>query len=267
MTRCRPSIVVASVIPAASDRPSPPRSPSPARGLRPPARAVPLVLAGWPMRVCDRLSAVVVALAFMLAGLGAPACAETRRPGAVVTAAHRSAVHDAPHIHPPDVRPVAAPVTTSHLPAAPSGDRRVVGERPAHLGTPPAPRVRGVGGPCGDHRAGVGQTDGPDDLLLGGARAGRRHARPAPRRGPLPAAGGSAVAPGHPAHPGATRHRLTSSSPAVPGRTRMWRTPRCGRPLATRVECGRCSSARRRPWPRHPPPWVPLPGPPCPGTP
>lgn len=119
------------------------------------------------MRVCDRLSAVVVALAFILAGLGAPACAETRLPGAVVTAAHRSAVHDAPHVHPPDVRPVAAPVTTSHLPAARSGGPRVVGERPAHPGTPLEPRVRGAGGPCGDHRAGVGQTDGPDDLLLG----------------------------------------------------------------------------------------------------
>ncbi|MET7805927.1 hypothetical protein [Micromonospora chersina] len=47
------------------------------------------------MRAFDRLSTVVAALAFVLAGLGAPACAESHQPGAVVTAAHRS-IHHAP---------------------------------------------------------------------------------------------------------------------------------------------------------------------------
>ncbi|MDZ5445680.1 hypothetical protein U2F26_23590 [Micromonospora sp. 4G57] len=119
------------------------------------------------MRVCDRLSAVVVALAFVLAGLGAPACAEAHLPGAVVTAAHRSIAHDASHVVPPDVRRIVAPVAAPHPAAPPSGDLRVVGERHAHPDTPPELRAEVPGGPCGDHRAGVGQADGPDDLLLG----------------------------------------------------------------------------------------------------
>ncbi|WP_446216852.1 hypothetical protein [Micromonospora sp. IBHARD004] len=119
------------------------------------------------MRVCDRLNAVVVALAFVLAGLGAPACAETQLPGAVVTAAHRSIVHDASHVVRPDVRCVVAPVTTPHPAAPPSGDPRVVGARHAHPDTPSELRAEVPGGPCDDHRAGVGQADGPDDLLLG----------------------------------------------------------------------------------------------------
>ena len=57
------------------------------------------------MRVLDRLTAVVAALAFVLVGLGAPAHGETPNPGAVVTAAHRSIVHDAPSVRPPDGRP------------------------------------------------------------------------------------------------------------------------------------------------------------------
>ncbi|MFC4146157.1 hypothetical protein ACFO0M_07810 [Micromonospora mangrovi] len=118
------------------------------------------------MRVFDRWNAVVVALAFVLAGLGAPACVETSQPGAVVTAAHRSIGSDGAHVHPPDVRPVSAPVTTPHLPAPTSGDPRVAGARPAYPGTPPELRAEVVGAPCGDHRAGVGLTDGPDDLLL-----------------------------------------------------------------------------------------------------
>ncbi|WP_346538281.1 hypothetical protein [Micromonospora sp. DPT] len=119
------------------------------------------------MRVRDRMSAVVIGLAFVLAGLGAPACAETHQPGAVVTAAHRSIVHDAPDVRPPDVRPVAAPVATPHCPAPPSGGPRFVGERPGYPGTPSGLWREAAGGPCGDHRAGAGQTDGPDEFLLG----------------------------------------------------------------------------------------------------
>jgi hypothetical protein len=119
------------------------------------------------MRVCDRLSAVVVALAFVLAGLGAPACAETHLPDAAATAAHRSIGHDASPVVPPGVRRVFAPVTTPHLPAPPSGDPRVVGEPHARPGTPSELRAEVPGGPCADHRASAGQSDGPDDLLLG----------------------------------------------------------------------------------------------------
>ncbi|MGW9196261.1 hypothetical protein [Micromonospora chersina] len=78
------------------------------------------------MRAFDRLSTVVVALVFVLAGLGAPACAESHQPGAV-TAAHRSIHH--------------------------------VAHAPSELWT------EFSGGPCGDHRAGVTAGDGPDDVL------------------------------------------------------------------------------------------------------
>ncbi|MGR6322049.1 hypothetical protein Q2K19_15420 [Micromonospora soli] len=116
------------------------------------------------MRVLDRLTAVVVALAFVLAGLGAPACGETLDPGAVVTAAHRSIVHDGPSVLPPDGWSVDAPVTTPSSPAPPSGDPRAVGARLTHPDAPSELWTEVSGGPCGDHRAGV-VTDGPDDLL------------------------------------------------------------------------------------------------------
>lgn len=118
------------------------------------------------MRVFDRLTSVAVALVLVLVGLGVPVGAETHLPGAVVTAAHRSIVHDAPHGSPPDGRRVDAPVTTPAPSAPPSGDPRAV---PARLAQPDAPSyawVEALGGPGGDHRAGVGSTDGPDDLLL-----------------------------------------------------------------------------------------------------
>lgn len=118
------------------------------------------------MRVLDRLTAVVVALAFVLAGLGAPCCGETLEPGAVVTAAHRSIVHDGPSALPPDGRSVDAPVTTPDRPAPPSGDPRAVGARLTHPDAPSEQWTEVSGGPCGDHRAGVATSDGPDDLLL-----------------------------------------------------------------------------------------------------
>ncbi|MGY0006528.1 hypothetical protein [Micromonospora sp. I033] len=113
------------------------------------------------MRVLDRLTAVVVALAFVLAGVGAPA--KTLEPGAVGIAAHRSIVHDGP------------------------------AQAPSELWT------EFSGGPGGDHRAGVASGDGPDDLLPAApARVGtptpaaaatryRQPAVPLPPRGTLPA--------------------------------------------------------------------------------
>ncbi|MET8911256.1 hypothetical protein [Micromonospora sp. NPDC004551] len=128
------------------------------------------------MRVVDRLSAVVVALAFVLAGLGAPACAENHQPGAVVSAAHSG--------HP---RAAEAPRTPGHA--------------PSEL------RTELSGGPCGDHRAGVTAGDGPDDVLpaallrVGGtpervavATACPRPALPLPPRGTLATRGPPASA-------------------------------------------------------------------------
>ncbi|MFE9954424.1 hypothetical protein [Micromonospora sp. NPDC005299] len=127
------------------------------------------------MRVLDRLTAVVVALAFVLAGLGAPACTETLEPGAVGTFTHRSIVHDGP----------------AHL-------------APGHASS--ELRTEFSGGPCGDHRAGVASGDGPDDVLPAApprvgtpppttaATGYRQPAVPLPPRGTLPARAPPAVA-------------------------------------------------------------------------
>ncbi|MEU2611616.1 hypothetical protein ABZ570_08545 [Micromonospora sp. NPDC007271] len=114
------------------------------------------------MRVLDRLTTAVVALAFILVGLGVPVRGETPEPGAVVAAAHQSIVHDAPSVPPPDGRPVAAPVATPDRPAPPTDDPRAAA---AHPGAPSDARTGFSGGSRGDHRAGVVLTDGPDDLL------------------------------------------------------------------------------------------------------
>ncbi|MFD2765752.1 hypothetical protein [Micromonospora eburnea] len=171
------------------------------------------------MRVLDRLTAVV-ALALVLVGLGGPTRAESPEPGAVVTAAQRSIVHGGPSVHAPDgwalrrLRPGASdaaprpgvvvdvPAVTPDRPAPPPGDPRVVVARPAHLDAPPDARTAVSGGNCGDHRAGVVLTDGPDDLLpampvrLGGPADQvvssiryRSPAVPLPPRGTLPTRG------------------------------------------------------------------------------
>ncbi|MFG2108683.1 hypothetical protein [Micromonospora chersina] len=116
------------------------------------------------MRAFDRLSTVVAALAFVLAGLGAPACAESHQPGAVVTAAHRSIHHVGHAVLPPDGRAVDTPVTPPDRPA-PSGDPRAAGvpRTPGHA--PSELWTEFSGGPCRDHRAGVTAGDGPDDVL------------------------------------------------------------------------------------------------------
>ncbi|MGC1210206.1 MAG: hypothetical protein WA890_02915 [Micromonospora sp.] len=118
------------------------------------------------MRVLDRLTAVAVAMAFVLVGLGAPIRGGTPLPGAVVTAAHRSIVHDAPPVVPPDARHVDAPVTTPERAVPQSGDPRAVVGRLVHPDAPSDTRAEALGGLRGDHRAGVALTDGPDDLLL-----------------------------------------------------------------------------------------------------
>ncbi|MFI2646458.1 hypothetical protein [Micromonospora fulviviridis] len=112
------------------------------------------------MRAFDRLSTVVVALAFVLAGLGAPVCAESHQPGA----AHRSIHHVGHAVLPPDGRAVDTPVTPPDRPA-PSGAPRAAGapRTPGHA--PSELWTEFSGGPCGDHRAGVTAGDGPDDVL------------------------------------------------------------------------------------------------------
>lgn len=141
------------------------------------------------MRVRDRLS-VIVAMAFVLAGLGAPACPETHQPGGAVTAAHRSIVHVAPL--------VTDQAATPHCPVPRSRDPRVVEVSSAYLSS--GPPVEAVGGSCGDHRARTSQTDGPDDPLPGvalriedaavtvlSANHYRPPALPLPPRGTVPA--------------------------------------------------------------------------------
>ncbi len=97
------------------------------------------------MRVLDRLTAVVVALAFVLVGLGVPGPGETPEPGAVVTAAQS--------------------VATPDRPVPPPGDPRAVVARLAHPDVAPDARAEFSGEDRGDHRAGIFLTDGPDDLL------------------------------------------------------------------------------------------------------
>lgn len=171
------------------------------------------------MRVLDRLTAAVAALAFVLAGLGAPAEGWDPDPGAVVTAAHRSIVHDGPSVLLPDGRSarrlppgvsdapprpgvVDAPVTTPDRPAPPPGDPRAVVVRHAPAGAPPQRWTALSGGPGGGHRAGV-ISDGPDDLLP---------AAPAPVDG-APAAAGVAPRYRPPAVPLPPRGTLSGRAP------------------------------------------------------
>ncbi|MGW4291890.1 hypothetical protein ACWEH1_02380 [Micromonospora chersina] len=154
------------------------------------------------MRALDRLSTVVAALAFVLAGLGAPACAESHQPGAAVTAAHLSIHHVGHAVLPPD----GPAVDTPDRPA-PAGDPRAAGapRTPGHA--PTELWTEFSGGPCGDHRAGVTAGDGPDEVLpaaqprVGGAPVRvavaihrRQPALPTPPRGTLATRGPPASA-------------------------------------------------------------------------
>ncbi|MFG1657280.1 hypothetical protein ACGFIY_12185 [Micromonospora chersina] len=176
------------------------------------------------MRALDRLTTVVVALAFVLAGLGAPACAESHQPGAVVTAAHRSIHHVGHAVLPPDGRAgrqlqlgasdaaprpevvVDTPVTPADRPA-PAGDPRAAGALRTLGHAPSELWTEFSGGPCGDHRAGVTAGDGPDDVVPAAApRVGgtpervavaihrRQPALPLPPRGTLATRGPPASA-------------------------------------------------------------------------
>lgn len=117
------------------------------------------------MRAVDRLSTVVAAVAFVLAGLGAPACAENHQPGAVVTAAHRSIDHGGHALLAPDGRAVDTPVPRPDRAAPPSGAPRAAAAPQAPGDAPSELRTEFSGGPCGDHHAGVTAGDGPDDVL------------------------------------------------------------------------------------------------------
>ncbi|WNM42741.1 hypothetical protein RMN56_15960 [Micromonospora halotolerans] len=118
------------------------------------------------MRAVDRLSTVVAAVAFVLAGLGAPACTENHQPGAAVTAVQRSIDHGGHAVLPPDGRAaVDTPVPTPGRAAPPSGDPRAAAAPRAPGDAPSELRTEFSGGPCGDHRAGVTAGDGPDDVL------------------------------------------------------------------------------------------------------
>jgi len=83
----------------------------------------------------------------------------------VVTAAHRSIVHEARSVLPPDGRPVDAPATTSDGPAPTSGNSRAVVSLLVHLAASSDPGVDLSSGNRGHYPAGVDCTDGPDDLF------------------------------------------------------------------------------------------------------
>ncbi|MGK5741355.1 hypothetical protein [Micromonospora sp. URMC 103] len=152
------------------------------------------------MRVLDRLTAVV-ALAIVLAGLGAPVRAEDPEPGALVTSTHRSIIHAAPSVPSAalDGRPVAAPGTPAdRFAAPPPGDDQAA---VAHVvpATPLDARADLCGGNPGDQRVCVVASDGPDDLFraapagIGGTSDTavvpahyREPAVPLPPRGTLP---------------------------------------------------------------------------------
>ncbi|MEV4620565.1 hypothetical protein AB0J74_17885 [Asanoa sp. NPDC049573] len=118
------------------------------------------------MRVLDRLTAVAAALAFVLVGLGAPACGAISESGAVVAAAHRLIDHEAPSVLPATGRPVDAPATTSDRPHPPSGNPRAVAAHFVHPAASSDPRTDFSAGKRVGHPADVVSTDGPDDLLL-----------------------------------------------------------------------------------------------------
>ncbi|MBU8856998.1 MULTISPECIES: hypothetical protein [unclassified Micromonospora] len=97
------------------------------------------------MRVRDRLTAVVVTLAFVLAGLGSAAA-----PAApVVEALGVSVVEGAPTVAPPAAAAVSASGTSP------------VALRAAYPRTSWSERAAG---PWHDHGGGLGHADGPDDL-------------------------------------------------------------------------------------------------------
>ncbi|MEU7175128.1 hypothetical protein ABZ949_27000 [Micromonospora tulbaghiae] len=106
------------------------------------------------MRVRDRLTAVVVTLAFVLAGLGSAAAPAVTAPAAEALAAARPA----PAAAPPAEAFAAAPPAAA---AAPASGTSPVALRAAY---PEISWSELAAGPWHDHGGGLGYADGPDDL-------------------------------------------------------------------------------------------------------
>ncbi|MEU7793680.1 hypothetical protein AB0B11_09620 [Micromonospora tulbaghiae] len=107
------------------------------------------------MRVRDRLTAVVVTLAFVLAGLGSAAAPAVTAPAAEALAA---AARPAPAAAPPAEALAAAPPAAA---AAPASGTSPVALRAAY---PEISWSELAAGPWHDHGGGLGYADGPDDL-------------------------------------------------------------------------------------------------------
>ncbi|MFY1657517.1 hypothetical protein [Micromonospora sp. WMMD1274] len=143
------------------------------------------------MRVRDRLTAVVVTLAFVLAGLGAAAAPAVTAPAVAPIVEALAAAPAAPDVAPPVGALAAAPAAAS-----------ASGTSPAAPGAA-YPRISWselAAGPWHDHGGGLGYADGPDDLapaalprVAGPAvpepvvPAPRPRVVPLPPRGPLAA--------------------------------------------------------------------------------
>ncbi|MBQ1044527.1 MULTISPECIES: hypothetical protein [unclassified Micromonospora] len=132
------------------------------------------------MRVRDRLTAVVVTLAFVLAGLGSAAAPAVVAPAAA-----------------PIIEALAAAPPAGTLAAAPASGTSPVALRAAY---PERSWSELADGRSGDHRGGLAYADGPDDVVPAAlprvagpavpvpvAPAPRPSAAPLPPRGPLAA--------------------------------------------------------------------------------
>ncbi|RLQ11246.1 hypothetical protein EAD96_01640, partial [Micromonospora sp. BL1] len=108
------------------------------------------------MRVRDRLTAVVVTLAFVLAGLGSAAAPAVTAPAAAEALA--AAARPASAAAPPAEAFAAAPPAAA---AAPASGTSAVALRAAY---PEISWSELVAGPWHDHGGGLGYADGPDDL-------------------------------------------------------------------------------------------------------
>ncbi|MEU1809948.1 hypothetical protein [Micromonospora aurantiaca (nom. illeg.)] len=109
------------------------------------------------MRVRDRLTAVVVTLAFVLAGLGAAAVPALTAPAVapIAEALADAAARPAPDAAPPAEALAGAPPAASASGTGPAALRAAY------------PRISSselAAGPWHDHGGGLGYADGPDDL-------------------------------------------------------------------------------------------------------
>ncbi|WP_435054419.1 hypothetical protein [Micromonospora aurantiaca (nom. illeg.)] len=107
------------------------------------------------MRVRDRLTAVVVTLAFVLAGLGAAAAPAVTAPAVAPIVEALAAARPAPDVAPPVEALAAEPAAASASGTSPAALRAAY------------PRISWselAAGPWHDHGGGLGYADGPDDL-------------------------------------------------------------------------------------------------------